>query len=88
METRWIVQKSHKVRMPDSIDCANLDELRQSLQDLADTYIATDEHPPLGELEFRYELDDGDEPFIVHAYFYNKYGDRARFARLVRDDDA
>jgi hypothetical protein len=87
MDIRWIVQKSHKVNMPNSIDCANLDELRQSLQDLANTYIATDEHPSLGELEFRYELDDGDEPFIVHAYFYNKYGDRSRFARLVRDDD-
>lgn len=85
--TRWIVQKSYKVGGPGYYDVENLDQLRKLLQDRADDYISTDEHPPLGELDFRYELDDGDEPFIVHAHFYNKYGDRTRFARLVRDDD-
>lgn len=88
MNMRWIVEKSHKVNMPDSIECANLDELRSELQALADAYIATEENPSLGELEFRYELDDNDEPCVVYAYFYNKYGDRARFSRLVIDDDA
>lgn len=87
MTTRWIVQKSHKVAGPDEYEVNSLEELRQLLQERADSYIATEEHPPLGELEYRYELDDGDEVFIVHVYFYNKYGDRARFARLVRDDD-
>jgi hypothetical protein len=87
MKTRWIVQKSHKVAGPDEYEVETLEELRELLQDRADSYISTDEHPPLGELEFRYELDDGDEPFIIHVYFYNKRGDRTRFARLVRDDD-
>lgn len=87
MKTCWIVQKSHKVAGPEEYWVESLDELRQLLQARADEYISTDEHPPLGELEFRYELDDNDQPFIVHAYFYNKYGDRTRFARLVLDDE-
>jgi hypothetical protein len=85
MDTRWIVDKSYKVRMPDHMDCADLQELRLCLQDLADEYISTDEHPPLGELEFRYELDGQDQVEAVFAYFYNKHGDRQRFARLRRD---
>lgn len=87
MTTRWIVQKSYKVAGPEYYDVQNLDELRSLLQARADSYIATEEHPPLGELEYRYELDDGDQPFVIHAYFYNKYGDRTRFARLVLDDE-
>lgn len=86
MKKRWIVQKSYKVSGPEYYDVETLEELRQLLQARADSYIATEEHPPLGELEFRYELDDGDQPFIIHTYFTNKYGERARFARLVLDD--
>lgn len=84
MSTRWIVEKSHKVKAPKYFDCLSLDDLRKVLQDLADTYRPGPSAPPLGELEFRYELDGDDEVVVVHTYFYNKHGDRARFARLSR----
>ena len=85
MTTRWIVEKSFKVAGPDYYDVHSLADLRELLQARADEYIATDDHPSLGELEFRYDLDGDDEPIVVYVYFRNKHGDRARFARLVRD---
>jgi hypothetical protein len=84
MSERWIVEKSHKVKAPEYFFCASLDDLRAELQNLADTYRPGPDAPPLGELEFRYELDDDDQVLVVHAYFYNKHNDRSRFARLSR----
>lgn len=86
MTMRWKVEKSHKVRLPKYFDCHSLDDLRAALQNKADSYRSTVDHPPLGELEFRYELDGDDAVQIVHAYFYNKHRDRSRFARLMRDN--
>jgi hypothetical protein len=89
MSTRWIVEKGWKVNMPDDIEAASLDDLRKSLQDLADTYRPTDHSPSLGELEYRYELDDEDEEVIVvHAYFRDKHQNLQRFARVAHEDVA
>jgi hypothetical protein len=43
----------------------------------------------LGELEYRYELDDEDEEVIVvHAYFRDKHQNLQRFARVAHEDVA
>lgn len=52
--------------------------LRAQLQSLAD-------ERRVGELHFRYELDElDDEALVVHAYFTGHNGRRRRFMRLRR----
>lgn len=84
MKMRWIVDKSYKVGGPGHYDVETLEELKELLQARADAYIATDEHPPLGELDYRFEHDERDRITLIRVSYINKHGDRARFARLVR----
>jgi hypothetical protein len=83
----WATVKSYKVQAPDYFEATNLEHLRQQLQTLADSYIPDPDNfiPPLGDLEFRYELDENEEPDIIHAYFTDKNLSRARFIRLRRE---
>lgn len=72
--------------MPESIEASSLRELRQSLQDLANEYRPAPHAPSLGELEYRYELDDNEEVIVVHSYYRDKYTTLQRFARVVHED--
>lgn len=80
----WDVETSQKVKAPETIRANNLSFLRTQLQELADTYRPTNEAPPLGDLHYRYELDERDRPLVVHSYYYNKDRKLSRFIRLRR----
>lgn len=82
--TTWVVEKSHKVKAPHTLVSSCLEDLRSQLQDLADSYWPSPNNPPLGQLEFRYELDDEDRVNKVHAFYKNKRGLKSRFMRLKR----
>jgi hypothetical protein len=86
MATNWIVERSYKVGGPMMYECANLDQLRQMLQDRADDYRPGPGAPPLGDLEFRYDLDEYERVNVVHAYFRDKHSIKQRFIRLRRYD--
>lgn len=83
--TNWKTEVSRKVRVPKYIEATSIEELRSRLQELANTYRVRPGSPSLGELEYRYELDDQDMVTTVHAYFVNKEGRRRQFVRLHRD---
>lgn len=80
----WDIETSQKVKAPASIKARSLASLRHKLQALANTYRPTNDAPPLGELHFRYELDENERPFVVHSFYYNRDGKLSRFIRLRR----
>lgn len=81
----WHVEASFKVRAPEHIRARDVPILRTKLQRLANTYRPRENSPPLGELSFRFELDDqSNEIERVYAYYRNKHGKLARFMRLKR----
>ena len=82
--TTWIVEKSNMVLVPESFTVLNLDELRDKLQEYADSYWPTPDKPPLGKLSFQYELDDLNRIIVVHSYFRNRQDQKARFVKLRR----
>lgn len=84
MSTRWVVERSYRVSGPMIYQCHNLDELRQQLQNRANSYRATEDAPPLGELEFRYDLDENELVNVVIAYFRDKNQIKQRFIRVRR----
>lgn len=81
----WKVEKSYKVRAPRTIKAEETRYLERRVKDLADLYHPRPGSPPLGEITFRYELDEFQEPVVAHAYFINKHGDSQRFMRLRRE---
>jgi hypothetical protein len=81
---KWKTDKGFKVRLPRFIHCCELADLRDQLQVYADGYIPSEDSPPLGPLEYRWELDENEQPVVAHVYYVNKGGARDRFARLVR----
>jgi len=76
--SRWVIERSHLVRVPSSIEASSFNGLRHSLQKIAD-----DADRGFGELQFRYELDSNDCVTLVHSYFVDRTGRRRRFMRLV-----
>jgi hypothetical protein len=82
--TTWRSESSQKVRVPQSLKVSSIEELRSRMQKLADGYHARPGSPPLGSLEYRYELDEQDQVQVVHVYFINKTNKRRRFVRLHR----
>lgn len=81
---KWNVETSHMVAVPQSIEADDLPELRGQVQQIADSKAVRPDRPAIGELSFKYELDDRDEPVVVHAFFTNLHGKKARFMRLRR----
>lgn len=81
---QWCIETSHMVAVPESIEADDLPELRRQVQQIADSKVARPESPAIGELSFKYELDDQDEPVVVHSFFMNRHGKKARFMRLRR----
>ncbi len=84
LHTRWRVETSHMVQLPDSYEVLTLEELREQLQQATLKYRARPDKPPLGELTFRYETDNRDRVVAVLAYFTGKDKQLKRFARLRR----
>lgn len=82
--TRWRVETSQMVRMPDDIEALSLEVLREVLQNYADTYRARPGFPPLGILTYRYETDSRSRVIVVHSYFTGRDKKLKRFARLRR----
>ena len=80
----WVIETSQKVKAPKTIRAQTLSFLRTQLQDLADGYRPGEGSPPLGDLHYRYELDEKDRVCMVHSYFYNKDRKLSRFIRLRR----
>lgn len=83
--TRWVVEKSHRVAIPESFESFNLEGVRGYLQNFADTYRPRPDNPPLGPLEYRYELDSHEGVIAIHAYYVGKGGVLQRFARVRKD---
>ena len=81
---QWNVETSHMVAVPRVIEADDLPELRGRVQQIADSKVARPDSPAIGELSFKYELDDKDEPLVVHSFFINRHGKKARFMRLRR----
>ena len=81
---QWCIETSHTVAVPQSIEADDLPELRRQVQQIADSKVARPDSPAIGELSFKYELDDNDEPMVVHSFFINRHGKKARFMRLRR----
>lgn len=79
---RWVIESSHMAAVPDYIDADDLPELRGLIQEIADS---KKREPRMGEIEFRYQLDDKDEVSVVHCYFINRHDKRIRFMRLSRE---
>lgn len=82
--TKWKVEASHMVRMPNELEALSLEVLRHELQTLTQRYRPRPGKPPLGLLTFRYETDDRDRVNVVHAYFTGADRKLKRFARLRR----
>lgn len=80
----WVIESSQKVKAPKTIRAQTLPFLRTQLQELADGYRPGPDAPALGDLHYRYELDENDRPLVVHSYFYNKDRKLSRFIRLRR----
>jgi len=81
---QWNVETSHMVAIPQVIVADDLPELRRRVQLIADSKVARPDSPAIGELSFKYELDEADEPVVVHSFFINRHGKKARFMRLRR----
>jgi len=81
---QWRIETSHMVAVPQSIEVDDLPELRRQVQQIADSKAVRPDRPAIGELSFKYELDDHDEPVVVHSFFTNRHGKKARFMRLRR----
>lgn len=76
------VETSHMVDVPKRVEARSLQHMREQLQSVADSKKLRIDRPPIGPLSYRYELDDDDEPLVVHAFFVNSRGKRLRFMRL------
>lgn len=77
----WIVEASHMVAVPQEYCAYSLKDLIKQVQETADSKRCD---PPMGDISFRYELDDDLIPVVAHTYFINKRGKQARFMRLRR----
>lgn len=84
--TTWLVEKSYKVQAPEFIESQTYAELKEKLQDLADSYIPGDDAPPLGQLFYRDDRHEheGQVSHTIWVYFRNRYRKKARFMRLRR----
>lgn len=80
--SRWFIESSHMVAVPEYIDADSLPELRGLVQTIANS---KKRKPVIGPLEFRYQLDDKDEVSVVHCYFTNRHDKKVRFMRLSRE---
>lgn len=79
--TTWTVEKHGYAGtdVPAAYRASSINALRLTLQKLAN-------ERRLGELHFRYELDEQrDEANVIHAYFNGNNGRRRRFMRLRRE---
>lgn len=83
--TRWVIETSHLVAIPTHIDANGLVDLRRQVQHIADTKRTHTDRPPIGDLEYRYELDEQERPIKVHCFFIDSRGKRRRFMRLRRE---
>jgi len=85
MITRWIIDKSYMADVPPSGYLANnINELKGQIQATADNKKLRTDRPPIGCLEFRWELNNNNEPDICHVYFLDSNSVRKRFMRLRR----
>lgn len=82
--TKWNILSSHMAAVPQFYEAENLRDLRQQIQTTADNKVVRHDRPPMGQISFRYELDENDRVCKVHAYFTNKHGKQARFMKLER----
>jgi hypothetical protein len=85
VKTTWSVETSHLANIPQEFCSYSLNDLRKQLQETADDRWKTGRTKyPFGDLAFRYEMNDNDEPVVVHASFIGKAGVTKRFMRLRR----
>ena len=79
----WSIEQSHMVAHPNDLETESLAELREWVQGFADSKKIRADRPAMGEISFRYEMDNStDEVTLVHTYFTNKHGKLQRFMRL------
>lgn len=83
-KTTWAIEQSHIIAHPETIDTHSLPELRVLVQRYADNKKSRPDCPPMGEIHFRYEMDEDDKVNLVHTYFTNQRGKLQRFMRLRR----
>lgn len=83
--TRWYIEASFLIDVPQSFEADDLDRVRMMVQQLAiDADKKREEATRLGQIGFRYETNEKDEVTIIHCYFIARTGKRARFMRLHR----
>jgi len=80
----WRSEAAQKVRIPKELPVRDIEDLSRWMQDCADGYRPGPDSPPLGRLEFTYELGEDDRISLIRVYFLNKHGKRSRFVRLRR----
>lgn len=81
--TRWIIDKSYMADVPvNGYDAHTVDDLKAKVQQTADNKKFRTDRPPIGCLEFRWELDKDNQPDIAHVYFLDSKSVRKRFMRL------
>jgi hypothetical protein len=85
-DTEWIIEQSHRMNHPRTINSDSLEELRSRVQVMANWVPDHARYTnPCGPLEFRYECDHQNLVTVVHAYFVGHNGLRKRFMKLRRN---
>lgn len=83
--TRWVIERSYLVDIPSrGYQADSLEHLKLQIQVTADNKKLRKDRPPIGCLEFRWELDENEEATIAHVYFVDSNNVRKRFMRLRR----
>lgn len=81
--TRWLIDKSYMADVPSGgYEAHTLGDLMAQVQSTADNKKLRVDRPPIGNLEFRWELDADHQPDICHVYFLDSKSIRKRFMRL------
>lgn len=83
--TRWLIDKSYMADVPTGgYEAKTVGDLKAMVQSTADNKKLRTDRPPIGCLEFRWELDDHNKPNTCHVYFLDSNSIRKRFMRLRR----
>jgi hypothetical protein len=77
----WRLEKSFIFNLAPTWIFNDIPELRRAIQAIADT-----SEFKVGELKFKYELDEQEQPNVVHVSFINSEGRIRRFMRFRRID--
>lgn len=80
----WKIENSHLVTVPEEIETYTTKSLMVIVQLIADRRTTKADKPPIGPINFRFEVDEDMAINMVHCHFTNKSGKLLRFMRLRR----